>query len=624
MKKITKHFLALALLGTSTAAFAQTNPIELGRSSNIFSVLRTEQNQIFTDDSSKLVAFIHRHDVTIYGGGNAENGKLRYDFSADGGLSFTNDVGPLNQTYTRPTRYPQITGFDLSGTTDPNNILLPWVAPTQSPAPDWDGFASGLSDVNSNPTSTEAYNEVGANALLEGGLCEGLPGEFWTTSIDYYSGTSGDSIFIYKGDYNGATTDIDWAKHSAIGLNHDLTYDGASKMIGPNMSFSPNGMIGWTAVLGDLVGGPTHTFNPVFVKSSDGGVTWGVPTEVDLNNIPFVGDYPTLAEELQALWVDSSGAAVGTGVASCAFDYDITVDANGNPHMFVVVANGSTTTNTAPTYSVYSGLVKIALDVTSDDGGATWKAIKIAPIYAFRGNWGLDGTTSQSVDMDNFPQISRTESGSHIFYSWADSDTTFNFGDSDNLMPNLRIAGLRVADGFQTCPKWITLGDPFWDGLALFPTMAPEVLTNSGSTADYNLPIVMASMLSNNCLEPTKFWYFGNDATFLESDFNDIATIVLDSCVVASDANLVESKISKFSIAPNPTNGMINIDLSEVAYGEIDFIVINSMGQVVRQESLNNKTGSLNADLSDLENGIYVISIITAEGDKLTSRMVKM
>ena len=118
------------------------------------------------------------------------------------------------------------------------------------------------------------------------------------------------------------------------------------------------------------------------------------------------------------------------------------------------------------------------------------------------------------ISQYNYTQVSRSEEGTRIFYSWVDSDT-IDYGGV-NSAPNLFIAGLRISDGVMAAPKNITGGDSLWEGKALYPTMAPTVLT-SGTT--YKLPIVVSSMLTNDQWQPTKYSYFGNDAFINESEF---------------------------------------------------------------------------------------------------------
>ncbi|MBN2730745.1 MAG: T9SS type A sorting domain-containing protein [Bacteroidales bacterium] len=529
--------LLISLLSLlSLGAFAQVNPFQLGRASNVYSVIRTGQNSITADDSSGLITFIHRQDVTIYGGGSTASGMLRYDISIDGGTTFTNDIGILNQVYTYPARYPQICKFNLSGTANPLLFKYVWAAPTVDVSADWDGFVAGSGTANtSTAISSEYYEQIGENSLLPSSLCEGLPGDFWMVDFDYNGTIVGDSLRIYKGTFNSGTSNVDWGKHNSLFMTYSTSFDGTSYKISPSISFSPDGNTGWIGYLGDLIGGADSSYNPIFMKSTDGGATWSSAVEIDLRNIPYVGDSTSLSKELQSLWTDTFGAPLSTGRPTCAYECDLTVDANGNPHMFLTVGSASISSNPLPNYSIYAALTKLAIDISSDDGGTTWKATKIAPIYTFRGTFG----SANTISMDNFSQISRTENGEYIFYSWADSDTTIlGFGTSSNDAPNLRIAGLRISDGYQTCPKWITNGDLMWDGKALFPTMAPTVLTDDGSSADYKLPIVMVEMITNDALSPCQYYYFGNDATFLETDFlahgNDLN---LDYCTISCTSN---------------------------------------------------------------------------------------
>lgn len=520
---------SVILLGCASA-LAQLAPVQMGRASNAFTILRPEQNQVLADQNSNSVAFIHRQDVTVWGGGTAANGRLRYDLSIDGGASFTNDIGVLNNNYTQPARYPQMINFGNNA--NPFNNSFIWTAPNINPAGGWDGFVNGLSTVTTGaPFSTELYNEIGNNSLLQGGLCEGLSGEFWQVEFKSNGGSTSDTLRILKGSYVPVSGNVVWSIYDNVFLPHNMPFGGINA-IGPNMMFSPSGQDGWVGYLGDLVGGADTTLNPIFIHSSDGGASWGAPMEVDLSTVSFEGGGNTLVEEIQALWEDSPGVPTSSGKPTCTFEYDITVDANGNPHMFVVVGSASTTGSPTAGYTVFTGLAKLAVDVFSEDGGATWKAVKVSPIYAFRDQWGTpDPNTGSLITMDNVPQVSRTQDGSKIFYSWVDSDTTVTgYGNNVNSEPNLRIAGRRISDGFMTCPKWITLGDATWDGEMLFPTMAPDVLTASGGTS-YKLPIVSLDMLIDDQNAPCQFWYWGNEATLDDTDFlTPASNLITDNC----------------------------------------------------------------------------------------------
>ncbi|MEM6271701.1 MAG: T9SS type A sorting domain-containing protein [Bacteroidota bacterium] len=531
------------------------SPIAMGRSSNIFSFLRTEQNQVYANDSLNMVAFVHRQDVTIFGGGSGNAGRLRYDISTDGGQNFNLEVGELNPNYLLAPRYPQITGLN------PANALNPFFANLVYTGSTLSGILAGVSEVSvaQNPVTTENYVST-SNSGVPGGLCPGLPGEFWMAEqlIDTASNLR-DTVRILKGTYNTTSQDVDWVVHANIVPNWNTSFNGQIQAIGPNISFSPDGQTGWVALLGDLVGGPDTTFSPIFIRSTDAGQTWGAPVEVDLSTNPW------LADSLRTLWLDSTNLPASSGEYTCAFDFDLTVDSAGNPHLAVVVGSRSTAANPNPGYGIMSGLSKFLVDVTSANGGTTFFAREVAPVLTFR--TPSIGTTT-TVTMDNHPQISRSADGNYIFYTWVDSDTSqftgsmngIGFGEFSNLAPNLRYSGYRVSDGFITCYRALTDGDLVWEGRILFPTMAPEVLSSpSGGGTCFQLPVVFAELLQQTITDPIQYHYLGNDAAFSSADFQNptavdlswgqTCTLNFTACSGSTSQNTISGQIW------NDTNG---------------------------------------------------------------------
>ena len=640
---VQSHPYTPQVSGQRTGGINAVAPVQLGRASNIFSVLRGEQNQVYADNDLGVVAFIHRHDVTVWGGGSAENGKMRFDVSVDGGVSFTADIDVLNATYTRPARYPNLTGFNPNNETNPFNSFLAYSAPTLNGSPDWDGHVTGVVPVTTSPpgNATENYALLSSQSYLQGGLTEGLPGEFWTTELQYDgSGFPGD-IYVNKGTYNSSTTDIDWVRKDTVSPPHYTGFDGTATVVGGNIAFDPSGNTGWLVWLGDLQGsggGGDSVLVPCAIKSTDGGATWGTPIEVDLNANQAVADWLT-AFWIQVDSVTGDTTPVSSGRATCAFDYDITVDVNGNPHIAVVIGSGSTSDAPAPAgYTIFSGIEKFMADVTTDDGGASWYVNYVAPVLAFRGSFG----NTNPVTMDNQPQISRTPSGDHVFYSWVDSDTSaatgsmngIGFGVSDQLAPNLRTAGRRISDGAQTCYKRVTDGDFIWEGRALYPSLAPEVIIDNGMV---KLPIVMTEMITNEPLESCNFWYFGNDSAFNPAngsaggDFWPANQLVLDwdapSCVdstIVSVDNVINENIVLGQSYPNPTNGETAIGFELPFASDISLDVTNIYGQqvaVIAEGEYPAGTHKVVFNTKDLAAGTYMYNLRT-NGTVQTKKLV--
>lgn len=615
-------------------AAAAVNPIQLGRASNVYSILRSEQNQVYANDDLDMVAFIHRQDVTIHGGGTSENGKYRYDLSINNGASFTNDIGVLNPTYTRPSRYPNLSGFNASGNTNPFNAHLVYAGPSLDASPDWDGHVNGVADVSTGSiTPTEHYDFIGQSSLLPGGLCEGKPGEFWIMDTEY---NTGDSVFLYKGTYDTQNDDISFVRaHSVLPNYNTASISATATYLGGNMAASPNGDVIVAAWLGDLTGGHDSTLSPIFMISSDSGATWGSPIEVDLQSIPGVSD------SLTNFWIAVDSATgdttpAGTGNPTCAFDYDITVDVNGNPHMVVVIGNGSTPTQ-APDYSIFSGIEKWIIDVNTTDGGTTWNVDWIAPILTFRGEFGTpDPQNGSLISQDNFPQISRNESGEKVFYSWVDSDTcVIGFGESDNIAPNLRISGMNVATGDMSPWKVVTDGDILWDGTILYPTMAPTTITIGSNNI---LPIVFANMIQNDQLGPTQFLYLGNDAVIVDADLSLSSGAEPWLCagdpgysdheVQGSGAVSVVDPVSSGTVLypsyPNPTSSSATIAFDLEQSGHVELALHDIFGKrimTIANREFGAGAHDVQVDVTELPTGVYVYTMKT-ENQTFSNKMV--
>lgn len=264
--------------------------------------------------------------------------------------------------------------------------------------------------------------------------------------------------------------------------------------------------------------------------------------------------------------------------------------------------------------------------------------MNVSPILTFR---TPDFGTSTTVYMDNFPQISRTEDGRFVFYSWADSDTSqftgnqngIGFGEEANLEPNLRIAGLSVVDGERTYPQLITDGNLTWEGRILFPTMAPTVLRSTSYCFD--LPIVTAEMPALDPLSETFFHYLGKEAQLCLNDFcPDFAmelywpvfgyTNAQPPCLVTVVEDHKVRSIRLEEAYPNPNCGQVVLGFDLPFENKVLLELTNAYGQKVRtlaKGTFARGSHRIEVNTEDLASGIYFYSLRT-ENESISKSMV--
>ncbi len=88
------------------------------------------------------------------------------------------------------------------------------------------------------------------------------------------------------------------------------------------------------------------------------------------------------------------------------------------------------------------------------------------------------------------------------------------------------------------------------------------------------------------------------------------------SCFTSSITEVEES----FLIYPNPTSGLINIELSSLNQNFIEFSVTNFSGQEIQRELLNNRK-NIQLNLQDFSEGLYFINLINRKGETYAKRI---
>jgi hypothetical protein len=498
MKKLLTS-LAIATLAIPAISNAQpcTSAIANGTSSNGLTNLTNYTKSIAVDKDLNTIVFIHRNDVT-FGGTSSD---LKYAISSDAGLTWGQGLGILNPTSNPLARYPQVAIYNPPGNTLPNNAYLSYMAATiDAGGAGWVGNVEGVRQLY-GAGNTENYNQPsGTQTLIPGSMVKGAPGVFW--SIDaVFDGTNINGLQVYRGVWNNSINDVQWGTNTVITPSFNTSYDGTAKIGDYHIAFDPSGQKGWISILTHLNGGPAnYAYYPVFYSTVDGGISWNGPFTADISN---ASQFPCIAGNLYA---------GGGTVASTAFESDLTVDANGYPHLLTTILNGDNA------YSVYftGGIWHEMYDVTINPISLGFAAYDIAPLNSTRAT-GLYGSgTGTTYNWDFRPMISRTADGSKIFYNWIDSDPLIVGIGNPNDVPNLYSKALDVASMTWTNIKNFTACNPSLDGMIYFPKMAAEVLQPSSGI--YKMAAVYTINTNNDFEMPVDLNFIDN-LTWNNSDF---------------------------------------------------------------------------------------------------------
>lgn len=103
-------------------------------------------------------------------------------------------------------------------------------------------------------------------------------------------------------------------------------------------------------------------------------------------------------------------------------------------------------------------------------------------------------------------------------------------------------------------------------------------------------------------------------------------TDTTDGCTSSDTINVIECELGisdvdlSFSIFPNPSNGIVNVSLSD--FMETIVLVTDVSGRVVYQESHSEE--KMNLDLSDLRQGSYFLILKKTDGEILISKKIEL
>jgi Secretion system C-terminal sorting domain len=604
MKKI---FTLLSIVGLGFGATAQVN---LGSAGNAFTQLNHNTNPVSVDPVSRSVLFIHRSDPTVFPTSNAA--RYRYDVSADGGTTFTNNIGDLNPSADNAAlsmRYPNAWIKNITGSSASSNATLTYLGVYHNNG-DWDGANFGTASLN-NQTSTFTESTQLTNtgdisliySLWEGATAAGKT-TFWAIAEDEtYTGSNtaaiqNQKLVIMKGTLDHATKLMTWVDDKFLSVPCQDPNNIA--LLTPNIAFDPTGQKGWVSVLADIRSDADQyadsVYSPVFWKTIDGGTSWVGPFDVNLNEFPTLLDIYFPGSTIGATSVTVTPFTSGTNTfhsLTTAFDSDLAVDDLGRPHLVTIIGFGSSETD----YGAGSGYTIRAsnvMDISYDETINKFTYHFVGPLEQYRDTVGL--TTTNAFIQGNRPQVGFNNDTKTVWFSYVDNDDSVDTGVERYHF----IRGLNSGD--YTGSPLFTVGiDTF-----CLHSIAPKLMTNVTGDSVI-ISTVYTDINADKTVESAaKFIY--NPSTIsatttiaLQTDTAAFAAKVAGTVVVPD--NISEVNIIGAEIAPNPTTNYINV--SGLKADVSTLYILDLTGKVIAKQIVKGDSVALN--VGALSAGTYVI-----------------
>ncbi len=589
--------------GLGTQRINTVSIIQLGTSINLFGAGIGSQTQVDYNKDLNAVIFGRRGNQNVAG---STGNRVTFDLSTDGGMTWDTTFKPLTPATGVTTRYPQFGIMNAPGNTNIANAFMAGVAPNLSPATPNFGTATGWGTdyiyggtmpnpaiiIGANRSNSDTSLYISPNSIVSGG-------KFWYTNIKRrFNGTAALLDYRY---HNFGSFSLTSASNNAgaIAANTtvfttDMTGLVDSSIFAPNVAFSPDGQTGYLMAVMTETGSALPGSHPVLWKSTDAGATW---TRMPMFNWSTADDNvqaanPGLAIDSVCLQVryDYNGSKP---VIPFITDFDMVVDNVGDLH---VGAKINSRFSAAPDSTGFSYRGRSASVITHMRYTDHWELN-----YLQRNPndyYDIGGTTSP-IRNDEHLQMSRTTDGSKIFIAYTASDTTGRGVDSyPNDTPNVIAYGYDVATNKSTNLLDLTAGTDA-ELLALIMRLSPTCISNAGT---YELPITYAEPNAAGTTNFAKFYYV-KGLTISDADFNQ-STFLATTGEVAS----LNSKVVVF---PNPTSGVVRVDLNNFT-SESTITVTNILGETVA--SLSKQTGVVSIDLSAQASGMFTVVVTNAEG----------
>jgi hypothetical protein len=201
-------------------------------------------------------------------------------------------------------------------------------------------------------------------------------------------------------------------------------------------------------------------------------------------------------------------------------------------------------------------------------------------------------------------------------YSNAMTMITFPFSSGNTATDNFEFSGNFQGSSFNATGTVTTTGDG--SGNLLLPQGAFNNVLRVKYNVVTNVTVLIFSLTQTQTIYE---WYDGIykfpllhvESSITTDPFGGAPILDKIVWVKATGPAGIESKSNKidFSLAPNPAQDHVNVKLNQLATATTKIVITNAVGQFVYEHNnVNSNLSNLNISTSDLEKGIYFVSVI--------------
>lgn len=609
----------------------------LSTSRNIFGMLVSHSKPLNYNHNVNAVSFVHR--TGVYTTTPVDNsGSIIAKVSTNWGTSW--DTTALWANSSQLARYPQGGIYSAPGNTDINNAYIVGTGPVTGGS-GWLGnwYASkklGTGMYTNAPDNTPNAQQFVSNSAPTGSLLahdmsrysftstdDGLVRSIGilTNDVNAQGNLPGDSaLYLVTGSFNAGT--FNWSG-TTIQPPYVKASDGTYQMIGYAwMAWNQAGTVGYVMSIGAR-NGVTVTenkgFQPIVYKTTNSGASWSLLTGIDFT----AGTFTNVTYPLAPIGSNSN-------VAIPFFNFqegiDMVVDANDKLHIVSTVIGTSSdhpdTLGYIYSFTNFDGesyrwphapsAQPYIYDFITDGSSWSYRLIDSlsseVPSASASGNgynanpWDPDPSQNNGkVSSSSRLQVGRTPSGSHLVYSWAESDTNFtNNSIKWNTIPDVKARVLNVATSSLTPEVNVSKigGTPNVNGVtarSMFHYMSPVVGTFS--VGQVTVPFTVSNSNPYSQLTMNKHWYIS-------------AKLDADGTVGVNETSATEASMAS-SIYPNPAQNDAILVVSLNENTAVNVTVYNAIGQAVSTIKTEGNVGrnEINLNLNNLSAGIYMVNV---------------